>query len=81
MAWQADTLQTLSPPVHGKGRDGPGYRRRPRWRSKMSLRHRLKHLKRARRPEPTLSLVRMDEEGLVLDGGSDQIRLWVIAPP
>jgi hypothetical protein len=43
----------------------------------MSLRHRLKRLERALPSEAVLSLVCVDEQGLILDGGSDQMHPWI----
>jgi hypothetical protein len=43
----------------------------------MSLGHRLKRLARARPTGNVLSLVCVDEEGRVLDDGSDKLRAWI----
>jgi hypothetical protein len=43
----------------------------------MGLCHRLKRLERALPPAPALSLVCVDEEGRILDDGSDTRRPWI----
>ena len=43
----------------------------------MSLRHRLKRLEQVQRDNVTITLLCVDEEGHVLDDGSDQMQLWI----
>src|SRR5436305_11454551 len=43
----------------------------------MSLHHQLKRLERAQPPESPLALVCVEEEGRILDDGSDPIRPWI----